>query len=185
MICHLSHFQLGDIATWIGSIGTTGAFGVSLYLLGQTIKDRRATQAKQVACWQDGPIVPAEIPFSPEVDYSAIIKYTVRNSSQEPVYDVRLAAPCDLLGTFVKDCGVIGPLDEKEVRFWLPAGQANKLYRADYSPRLTFVDTAGKQWYRDGNGKLSNIQSKQVAELIKEDPGVFESIDEHPTLHMQ
>ena len=50
--CQLPPVQLGDVATWVGALGTTGAFTVSLLLLRQAVQDRRVAQAKHVAAWQ-------------------------------------------------------------------------------------------------------------------------------------
>lgn len=177
----MSNIQFGDVATWVASLGTTGAFGISLLLLRQNLQDRRASQARFVAAWQDK-IVPAHKPVYPKnVPYEAIIKYNLLNNSDEPVYGLSLAANCGTLGTFVRNIGVLGPHESRTISIWLPGNP-----RAEqYPPAITFIDATGIQWLRDFQGRLKDTNMSKAMVVIKEDPGAYGSIEAHPTLRME
>lgn len=170
-------FQFGDLATWVGALGTTGAFGVSLTLLYQALKDRRVSQAQRVVAWQ----VEIQPATTPDATYVAVIIYRLLNGNDTPVYNVVFQAPCGVRGTFVKHIGLLAPNETRDIRVYLPGAPR----ASQYPPNIAFTDSAGRYWYRRGDrGALKQIRSSQVEELIKEDPGAYESIDEHPTLHM-
>lgn len=170
--------QWGDLATWVGAIGTTGAFGVSLFLLWQSLEDRRKGQARLVAAWQHG--ISVEGGSVNGVEYHASITYHVSNNSQEPVYNVVMGAMCGVRGSFVRHLGVLGPLEKREVTILLVGSP-----RAEqYAPSLAFVDADGRQWLRDGRGQLRTSTAVHVSEEIREDAGAYSSLAEHPTLHL-
>jgi hypothetical protein len=49
---------------------------------------------------------------------------------------------------------------------------------------VAFTDTAGLQWIRKANGQLAETNSKEMLEFFKEDPGAYDKISKHPTLHL-
>lgn len=175
------HLQVGDLATWAEAIGTVGAFTVSLILLKQSFNDKRAGQAKLVAAWQYGKILPRTVEISPTPTYQAIVTYRVLNNSSEPIYNVMLGVMCGVLGTFVRRLGAIGPHESTDINIWLPSSP-----RAEqYAPDLAFVDAAGHQWIRTSRGLLSQTTPVKVTQLIKEDAGAYGAVSKHPTLRLE
>lgn len=173
--------QVGDIATWVGAVGTTGAFAVSLILLSQALKDRRVSQAQRVAAWQLD-IQPASQPASSDVSYEAVITYRLINNNDTPIYNIVLGARCGVHGNYVRQVGSLGPHETRDVRVYLPSPP-----RTDqYPPDIAFTDNAGRVWYRNGcQGALKQIDVYKVSKLINVAPGAYGSLDKHPTLYLK
>ncbi len=160
---------LGDAATWVAAIGTVGTLSVSLFLLYRANSERRRDQARRIAAWMEemtrGGTPPHEL------------SYLIRNQSDEPVYDVRLRAPCGVRGTFVRWLGTMGPGEARRLRIKLPGYP-----RADeYPPDVSFRDSAGVSWIRSGRGRLSHPSAAELERHAREDAGAY---DEHPTLRL-
>jgi hypothetical protein len=102
---------LGDAATWVLAVGTLGTFYVSLRLLRRAAEDRRVEQARLVSAWL------GDTRHEPD---GWALTYTVRNNSEEPVYEVILNAMCGVRGTFVRWLGTLGPAERRRVTILLP-----------------------------------------------------------------
>jgi hypothetical protein len=140
---------------------------VYLVLLRRAAEDGRLEQARRVFAWNED---------TQEEDDGWTVSYLVRNDSEAPVYDVILNAMCGVRGTFVRWLGSFGPGERRRVRILLPGHP-----RAEYPPRLGFVDTAGRRWVRDPRGGLREQTLHDAQELEREDPGAYEN---HPTLRL-
>jgi hypothetical protein len=175
----LSQVQLGDLPTWISSIGTAGALGVSVWLLAREIRDRRnrenerrASQASLVAGWTSGYLTTGD-PY-PE------IHVRIRNGSFLPVYQLSMKVAAGVRGTFVRFLNAMGPDETREFRIILPAHPRGEIF----APALTFADAAGRQWLRETSGVLRQVKRYDDADF-HEDPAAYDGVDGgHPTLHL-
>jgi hypothetical protein len=144
--------QWGNVAEWVGGIGTAGAFVATYLLLRHELATRRVqreaderAQANQVAAWmgtfpQDG----SAIGGRPVLN--------VGNQSTSPVYDVvAKATAVDESGVFVEDSWqAFGPVDTKRGTY---ATRVDKDARVE----LWFTDSAGLRWNRDADGALNLV----------------------------
>lgn len=170
--------SLGDLATWVGSVGTAGALIVSLWLLGREQSDRRhresearASQAALVAAWIAG-VDPLAKPH-PE------IRIRIRNANMTPIYDVSFQFAAGVRGTWVRSFWGMGPQETREFLILIPG-----YIRAEpKAPRLTFTDSVGRQWLREPDGDLQELAPGSWIHF-EEDPAQAGTIDQHPTLHL-
>jgi len=156
-----SDVQWGDIATWVGSIGTTLAFLATFVLLVITRQeqksareeDRRA-QAREVSAWCVH-VRPA----------SGEVTVTVQNSSDEPVYGIQVAVGAKWSSQMVEfakvdDLSYVTP----------PKYQKDHTAHLDLSPmpgggyeeslpvEIVFNDASGGRfWRRDRYGGLTRL----------------------------
>jgi hypothetical protein len=159
----------------IGSIGTAGAFGVSLYLLRQSQQDRHVEQAKGVNIWND----PLKKPKTPPENWTYYtVRYHMKNTSNAPVYSVAYRASFGVRGTFVRRIGSLGPGEEVQNVLHLPAAPRGENLQAD----LVFTDASGRTWLRNSVGNLKSVNNSELTGFYKQDAGAFTSIEEHPTL---
>lgn len=161
-----------DLPSWLSAVGTVGAFAVALFLLGVQIwdrrgeaQDRRMAQARLVSTWW------SDVLHEPEPQPVLVI--LVRNGSAEPVYGVLVRVQVGVRGTYVRQVGVLGPGETRELQVVI-AGYL-KLVPA---PDITFKDAAGRTWMRPGTGELTEGAPSPP---FAEDPGAY-SIENHPTL---
>lgn len=139
--------QWGNVAEWVGSVGTVLTLALGLGLLWREVCDNRKRHASRVIAW---------------IDVEAGSAY-VKNDGDEPVTRVMLAlftaghyaepmsGQADAT-PFVESWEWLGPSDTKEVS---PAGAD---WHADLFPpqvRLEFSDMTGRRWLRDERGLLS------------------------------
>jgi hypothetical protein len=166
-----------DLPAWITAIGTLGAFGVALVVLGvqawdhyREAKDRRMAQARLVAAWLDN-----IGPKSTEDDQVIVpLVILVRNGSSEPVYDVAVKVDVGVRGAFVRSPGTVGPGETREFVIESPG-----FPRGVPNTQIVFVDSAGQRWRRDGQtGRLTTVRG--LGEILQESAGAYMS--EHPTL---
>jgi hypothetical protein len=157
---------------WTG-IGTMGAFTVALFLFGVQIWDRRAeaherrmVQARLVSTWLGNVLK--------ERDVQPILVILVCNGSAEPVYGVAMQVEVGVRGTFVRDLGVLGPGETRELQIEVP-GYLKSMPRPD----IAFKDSAGRKWVRRGTGEILEGDPNPAFQL---DPGAYMSIEKHPTL---
>jgi hypothetical protein len=169
--------RLGDLPGWFAAIGTVGAFGISLWLLAQQMRDRRvqsaerrAAQARLVAAWEEDLDLEAK-PFPQVV-------LMVRNGSDLPVYNVSIQAALGTRGTFVRGLGSMGPGETRELRIALPSPPSADVI----TPAVTFADAGQQRWFREGGtGILRELAEDEVV-VFTEDPGAYGTYEEHPTL---
>lgn len=111
-----------------------------------------------------------------EADAQPTLLILVRNGSTEPVYGVIVRVEVGVRGTYVREVGVMGPGETRELQVVI-AGYL-KLVPA---PDITFKDAAGRSWTRLGSGKLTE---GGPAPPFAEDPGAYPSLEAHPTLSL-
>lgn len=160
------HWQLGDVATWVGGLATAVALFLTWSLLRITRQERRAAQADErrkqarlVSAWCES-VQPASSDFSK-------VTVTLQNLSEEPIYDVRVA-----VGASWVDDGL--PSDELDVIHLAPPKNTRTLEAtlrlgraADGSPEsappveIIFYDATGDQlWLRNRFGSLAEIDRR-------------------------
>jgi hypothetical protein len=174
---------MGDVPSWLAAIGTVGAFAVALYLLGGQIldrrkeaRDRRTAQARLVAAWVSE-TTPAGVTGGPNPTSLFDFVVLVRNGSDQPVYAVAVQLVLGERGTFVRKLGVLGPGETRELRITVPG-----LARGLSLTNMTFGDSAGQVWMRAGMGDLTHPRASAAMAILREDPGAYPSLSDHPTL---
>ncbi len=120
--------QWGDVATWVGSVGTALAFFATFVLLVITRQEQKAAreedrraQARQVSAWCVR-VQPA----------SGEVTMTVQNSSDEPVYGMRVAVGAKWSREMVDFAEAAG------LSYVTPPK-----YKADHTARLTLSPMPG------------------------------------------
>lgn len=153
--------QWGDVATWVGSVGTALAFFATLILLAITLQEQRGAreddrraQARQVSAWCVS-VRPA----------SGEVTVTVQNSSDEPVYGMQVAVGVKWsreMVDFAEAAGLsyVTPPKYKEdhtARLTLtpmPGGG----YEESLPVEIIFNDASGGRfWRRDRYGGLTQL----------------------------
>ncbi len=167
--------QWGDIATWVGGVGTALAFLATFVLLVITRQEQKAAreddrraQARQVSAWCTG-VQPAT------EDGRHTVTVTVQNSSDEPIYGLRVAVGAKWSGQNITIAEVQGlsyvtpPKYRKDHTVALelspiPGGGYEK-----YPPvEMIFNDaTGGRFWRRDRYGGLAQLKEKNPEEAAK------------------
>jgi len=160
--------QWGDVATWVGGVGTALAFFATFALLIITRQEQKATreddrraQARQVSAWCTGVQPAAE-------DGRHTVTVTVRNSSDEPIYGLRVAVGAEwsrekVAIAEVTDLHYVTP----------PNYQKDHTVRLELSPlpgggcedsppvELVFNDASGGRfWRRDRYGGLTQLTER-------------------------
>lgn len=132
----------GTVGQWASAGLTALAFLTTAYVVRRDTKERRLSQARQVAYF----INEDKIPHYELGRKNQIYEYTVSNLSPEPIYDVS--------NVFDTVAG-IGLNDYRAVL--LPGGthtfKVSVLHELP-PPVLSFRDNAGKIWARSVSGKL-------------------------------
>lgn len=149
--------QWGNVAEWVGSIGTVSALVLGLLLLWREVRDNRMRHASRVVAWIDDD---AEVAC-------------VRNGGEEPVTYVMLAL--FTAGHYAEPTSGQGETTPHVTsRQWLAPGEEFRLAPNDpnwharlFPPkiRLEFTDASGRRWLRDEKGQLSPKKVK----LFKQD----------------
>lgn len=167
--------QWGDVATWVGSVGTTLAFFATLILLVITRQeqkvareDDRRAQARQVSAWC------VQVQPAGENGRHAVT-VTVWNSSDEPVYGMRVAAGAEWSGQDIAVAKVTGlhyvtPPNYRQDHTVhlalspLPSGG----YEAALPVELIFNDASGGRfWRRDRYGGLTQLTERTPSGAAK------------------
>lgn len=178
--------QWGDVAGWVGGIGTVAAFAATVWLLfqqnrtlreqGEQLRilrvqerdrqeDRRSEQAKFVSAWasnwQPLPRMAGALPPDPLADtVESGVVVRIRNASEEPVWNVGLMV-WSHWGVEAKN--VFTPLQ------LIPPGETRVADVTIALPKemsisppveLVFTDAAGRHWHRDAEGRLETPEGK-------------------------
>jgi hypothetical protein len=167
-----------DWPAWLTAVGTVGAFGVSLYLLGVQIltrrdeaRERHMAQARYVAAWM------ADIVRVAEKDGHFSVSVLARNSSDQPVYGVSIKLEVGVRGSFVRTPYVLGPHETREFLTEVPAYP-----RGFPSVSIVFTDSGGRRWLRTGTGVLNNPRPDEEVAQQRQSPGAYSDLSHHPTL---
>ena len=139
----------GTVGQWVSAIGTSSAFLATFYVIRRDANERRRSQAKKVAVFVvRTPRAPDEIKGKHRTWYDV----TVKNLSEEPIYDVKFVLVDDG-GHLVDGVGSYDVLlpDESE------------MHRSPYSTVLygvvdvVFRDNGGHIWRRSVQGHLTEL----------------------------
>lgn len=180
--------QWGTVADLMAAVGTTGAFGVSLYLLNQQMKDRRAeneakkeAQARRVSIWSEG-VVDEDATSEKLLDARRyfMLAYVVKNGSDDPIYEVHARLTLGTQGTVIRYLGMMGPAETRRIR--VLAGRSKPV--GDKSPEVVFTDANDQTWYRGRRGVLTRLAPLERPELREPDKGAFSRIEDNPLLHL-
>jgi YD repeat-containing protein len=153
----LSEIQLGPLAAWVAALLTVGTLFMSLRLYRREQESRRRAQARKINAWPE------------DVDVSKkTISARLRNSSDEPVYNVHVMAYLlESIHPFFYDWYAswheyaLSPLNDTVE---LKSTQIVPLPDESRNPPLTipkmaitvsFVDASGLGWTRDPRGRLT------------------------------
>ncbi len=140
--------QWGDVGTWVGGIGTSGALLVAFVQLGRLLKDHEAEQAALVSAWISASKMTTTAGTSTP---DAAVEITFRNVSTQPIgrilFEVRVGSDRRQEG--------FGPLPPdstitKEIHFGALASGVTLLPELD----IWFTDEAGRSWLRPHAGAL-------------------------------
>ena len=146
------HVQLGDVATWVGGVGTAGALSAAVWQLNMLRHDRESEQASLVSAWASSPAI--GFPDSPEDERAtATVKISFRNGSTQPVgrvhYELKMGSETHRAS--------VGPLAPDGL-ILTPTVKLSKISVADANSRpelnLWFTDEAGHRWHRPDGGRL-------------------------------
>lgn len=172
--------------SWLSAVGTVGAFFVALIILVIQVRDRRSealmAQARLVAAWV------ADIKEHETEDPSVFYAITVRvcNGSTVPVYSVTVTTDLGVRGSYDRNPDVLGPRETSEFVITAPReplGQplavvvrdrlltedgsgiqledgSGVLLLENFIPAvsISFVDSSGRRWIRQANGKLHQVE---------------------------
>jgi hypothetical protein len=169
--------RLGTIPDWIAALGTVAAFFVALRLLAKELaarreveQDRRRAQARLVSAWQE-----PRFDTAPSGKSTATFVVILKNSSEEPVYEVWLTLVPDT-STFASDPEAVwgddGAAKEADTESsrggMVPPGETvDVLVMPGRYPTkrlvlgLSFTDSQGRRWKRLPNGTLVEVTKGQ------------------------
>lgn len=151
----------GNVAEWVGSVGTTLAFVATFIVIRRDADVRRRAQARKVVFVYDhvnakpilldksklkGPQTIFELEFDQKERRLAVM-----NLSDEPIYDVYFRGRRQS-ASFIKGKNILLPNDKFEVV--LPAHHP--------IPVVHFRDNSGQGWTRAERGMVSPIHSHRL-----------------------
>ena len=166
-----SDVQWGDLATWVGSVGTALAFFATFALLVITRQEQKAAreedrraQARQVSAWC--------LQVRPA---ASEVTVTVQNSSDEPVYGMRVAVGAEWSREKVRSAEVEGlsyVTPPKYKRNHTARLELNPMPGGGYEESLPieiiFNDASGgKFWRRDRYGGLTQLSEQTTSGAAK------------------
>jgi hypothetical protein len=160
------HWQLGDLATWVGGLATAVALFLTWRLLRITRQEQRAAQADErrkqarlVSGWCES-VQPAS-----SGTYSKVT-VTLQNLSEEPIYDVRVAVGVSWLDDGLRPAEfdmlhLVPPKNTRTREITMPLGRAADGSQESAPPvEIIFYDATGVQlWLRNRFGSLAQIDS--------------------------
>lgn len=144
------HIQLGDLATWVGSVGTVGVLAAAVWQLGKLRRDSESEQASHISAWVSGTKLSAPDGI---LGLKTIVEVSLRNVSPQPIgrllFEVALG---DKRGRgFVAPLPPDGMTMRTEIVFNdIPVEIANANAELD----IWFTDEGGHQWHRPYAGQL-------------------------------
>lgn len=174
-----SQLNWGDVPTWVAAIGTVG---VSLWLLGFQIRDRRRSRlahlrayAEAVSVWihERDFLVRGDQPYHPS------LSVRVSNAADVAIHQVAIRVEVGIRGTFVRESASIPPHGTREWRIDLPNSP-----RGDPGCLVSFTDARGERWVRSSSGELIRFDAWEArrGDFHKQDPAAFDLLS-HPTLN--
>ncbi|TXF72884.1 hypothetical protein FUA19_06440 [Bacillus subtilis] len=166
IICLGTYFKMGidmgDIATWFGSLGTIAALGLAYYQLHTdrlaTREDEKRNQAKKISVWIDSE------------NRNAEMCYSIQNVSDSPVYQ-GIITLVGIQGAGPPKCGEnVDEGYEYRVKlvtippgkFYAVSNSGGKGMHIEYGVEIAFTDSNGIHWLRRSNGKLEEIKKSPL-----------------------
>jgi hypothetical protein len=138
----------GSIGQWVSAALTTLAFLTTAYVVQRDTKERRLSQARQVAYF-----LKEEKRAVYERGRNQILEYTVRNLSPEPIYEVSTVFD-SIDGIALSDYrAILLPGDTHAL-------EVSSLHKLP-PPVLSFRDNAGKVWKRSVSGNLHLARTRK------------------------
>lgn len=127
------------VRDWISAVGTGGGFLIAAGVYAASLRDRRRKQASLINGW------------SYRAGRDVALRVVVRNSSDEPAYDVGIEVRSHMnrITTGVtQSIPVLPPHDTWE----FPDESEPMLADPDVAVAVSFTDTAGRTWLRSAPG---------------------------------
>jgi len=157
------HIQLGDVATWVGGIGTAAALLLTWRLLRITRQEQRATQAEQrqaqarlVSAWCDH--------VAPSGNGFHVVTVKLQNSSDEPIYGMIASVGVSWIGVAIRHAEtnivyVLPPKSSQKQDVSLQLSHAlDGSYETPPPVEVIFYDATHRAlWLRDRFGQLVQI----------------------------
>jgi hypothetical protein len=162
--------QLGDVATWVASIGTVAAVWVALWQIVSEKKERLGRevreQAERISAWYAGRA--ERIPGSGT-------RIELLNNSNEPVYEVIVgiafiqgAAPHSgeewmkverglIMGGFGRALGTLPP-----GQWFVTVPSHSGVMQGRLGAEIAFTDRSGSHWVRRATGKLEQLRTNAI-----------------------
>jgi hypothetical protein len=181
----------GDLATWIGSIGTAGALAAALVQIGterrarhraesENLKTMRRLQAEKVSTWWGGPAVSGG-------DWLILL-----NRSNEPVYRavailvlIQGAGPHQGEDYQKDESGSPSALDAFVPIAIIPPGRWRVQVSGGWGgmmrrpgAELAFTDCSGNHWIRRASGNLQEVSTDAITHYELPAPIPFLSVPE-------
>ncbi len=163
-----SRIQLGDIGTWIASLGTVAAVVLALNQSRRAIRRQRElenrSQASQISAWI--------------IEQKSEFWIAVRNNSSTPVHEVILS-----LAAYQGAGPEPGKNSEFQVYLGIvPPGQTYTSIKGGgsamnirFGVEMAFTDNQGLSWLRNVNGRLKDISKPAVEHYGLSRPVSWES----------
>lgn len=161
-----SHIQWGDVATWVGGVGTAIALILTYRLLRITRREqrdlqaeKRQAQARLISAWT-GQLQQVSS------DPACSVVVTLQNSSHEPVYGLRAAVgfTWSTEGSKFAEAKIVylmRPKSSQDEKVELESTQWATGAAGPPPPvELLFSDAAGKHWHRNRYGLLAEINDE-------------------------
>jgi hypothetical protein len=142
--------RLGDLGSWVGSVGTGVALIIAFWQIVILRRDRDARQASLISMWISGKSLKGN---ATETGLDASVEISFLNASTQPLgqvlYEVRLGSK--------KQWGRVGPVaPDNEVRKKTIAFSDMTVDDANAAAEMDiwFTDEAGHRWSRNQTGRL-------------------------------
>ena len=165
----------GNVPEWLAAVGTLGAFGVALWLLGRQLAtyrasedDRKLRDARRVATWW-------EEFRDPNSNFK--VRANVRNAGESPIYDtaVFLGPAVGTEGRPPPDkvtlhFGTVAPGNTStiaieasmvELDIETEVSDEDGFFRGGWI-EVVFTDSAGRYWRRDRKGQLIERKDRSM-----------------------
>ncbi len=145
---------VGTAAEIFSAVGTVGAFVVGFILLraehrreAERSEDERRNQAARISAWVEATRSPTG---------AREIAFHIHNASDMPIYEVELPLPAASGEEQTEFVGLVPP--GQTVRRPAPADWL-RTYVEPEPVQIEFLDSAGRRWTRDEQGRLAHTEA--------------------------
>ncbi|MGC9666855.1 hypothetical protein ACNTMW_09905 [Planosporangium sp. 12N6] len=150
---------MGSASDWVSAgadvfsaVGTVGAFTTGFVLLrrehrreADRSEDERRAQAARISAW---------VEMYVRTDGRKELAFHIHNASDMPIYEVELPLPGKSDGDGVEFVGLVPPgqtIRRAAPQEWL------RTYAEPEPVEIEFLDSAGRRWGRDEQGRLRQV----------------------------